>query len=87
VPYQSAQASAAVYVWKEGFEAANSFDKDAVRDALSAVEMTTFYGDIKFSEAGNNIAKPMFMRQIGADGTYKLVESFKDMSFPRNVTY
>ena len=87
VPYQSAQASAAVYVWKEGFEAANSFDKDAVRDALSAVEMTTFYGDIKFSEAGNNIAKPMFMRQIGADGSYKLVESFKDMSFPRNVTY
>ena len=87
VPYQSAQASAAVYVWKEGFEAANSFDKDAVRDALSAVEMTTFYGDIKFSEAGNNIAKPMFMRQIAADGSYKLVESFKDMSFPRNVTY
>lgn len=87
VPYQSAQASAAVYVWKEGFEAANSFDKDTVRDALSAVEMETFYGDIKFSEAGNNIAKPMFMRQIGADGSYKLVESFKDMVYPRNVTY
>ena len=87
VPYQSAQASAAVYVWKEGFEKANSFDKDTVRDALSAVEMETFYGDIKFSEAGNNIAKPMFMRQIGADGSYSLVESFKDMAFPRNVTY
>ena len=87
VPYQSAQASAAVYVWKEGFEKANSFDKDTVRDALSAVEMETFYGDIKFSEAGNNIAKPMFMRQIGADGSYTLVESFKDMAFPRNVTY
>ncbi|MEC8674166.1 MAG: amino acid ABC transporter substrate-binding protein, partial [Pseudomonadota bacterium] len=28
VPYQSAQASAAVYVFKEAFEAANSFDKD-----------------------------------------------------------
>jgi len=87
VPCQSAQASAAVYVWKEGFEKANSFDKDTVRDALSAVEMETFYGDIKFSEAGNNIAKPMFMRQIGADGSYRLVESFKDMAFPRNVTY
>jgi branched-chain amino acid transport system substrate-binding protein len=87
VPYQSAQASAAVYVWKEGFEAANSLDKDAVRDAISALEMTTFYGDIKFSEAGNNIAKPMFMRQISADGTYALVETFKDVSFPRNVTY
>ena len=87
VPYQSAQASAAVYVWKEAFEAANSFDKDTVRDAISAVEMETFYGDIKFSEAGNNIAKPMFMRQIGADGSYALVESFADMTFPRNVTY
>ena len=87
VPYQSAQASAAVYVWKEGFEAANSLDKDAVRDAISALEMTTFYGDIKFSEAGNNIAKPMFMRQIGADGAYSLVESFKDMTYPRDVTY
>jgi len=49
--------------------------------------METFYGDIKFSEAGNNIAKPMFMRQIGADGSYSLVETFADMSYPRNVTY
>ena len=87
VPYQSAQASAAVYVWKEAFEAANSFDQDAVRDAISAVEMETFYGDIKFSENGNNIAKPMFMRQIGADGSYSLVEKFEDMVFPRKVDY
>ena len=87
VPYQSAQASAAVYVWKEAFEAANSFDKDTVRDAISAVEMETFYGDIKFSENGNNIAKPMFMRQIGPDGGYKLVEKFADVAFPRNVKY
>ena len=87
VPYQSAQASAAVYVWKEAFEAANSFDKDTVRDAIAAVEMETFYGDIKFSENGNNIAKPMFMRQIGADSSYSLVEKFGDMTFPRNVKY
>jgi branched-chain amino acid transport system substrate-binding protein len=87
VPYQSAQASAAVYVWKEAFEAANSFDKDNVRDAISAVEMETFYGDIKFSENGNNIAKPMFMRQISSDGSYKLVEKFADVAFPRNVNY
>ena len=54
VPYQSAQASAAVYVFKKAFEAANSFDKDKLRDAISAVEMETFYGDIKFSAQGNN---------------------------------
>jgi len=87
VPYQSAQASAAVYVWKEAFEAANSFDKDAVRDAISAVEMETFYGDIKFSENGNNIAKPMFMRQIDSSGNYNLVESADQLYFPRNVQY
>ena len=87
VPYQSAQASAAVYVFKEAFEAANSFDQDTVRDAISAVEMETFYGDIKFSDAGNNIAKPMFMRQIDSTGNYSLVESAKDMTFPRNVSY
>jgi branched-chain amino acid transport system substrate-binding protein len=87
VPYQSAQASAAVYVFKEAFEAANKFDQDAVRDAISAVEMETFYGDIKFSNAGNNIAKPMFMRQIDSSGNYSLVESSKDMIFPRKVSY
>tara|TARA_B100000131_G_C18110833_1_gene609561 strand:- start:1182 stop:2399 length:1218 start_codon:yes stop_codon:yes gene_type:complete len=87
VPYQSAQASAAVYVWAKAFEAANSFDQDTVRDAISAIEMETFYGDIKFSEAGNNIAKPMFMRQIDANGKYNLVETASDMTYPRNVSY
>ena len=87
VPYQTAQASAAVLVWAKAFEAANSFDKDTVRDAISAIEMQTFYGDIKFSPEGNNIAKPMFMRQIQADGSYKLIEKFDDMIYPRNVTY
>ena len=87
VPYQSAQASAAVYVWKEAFEAANSFDKDAVRDAIAATEMETFYGDIKFSENGNNIAKPMFMRQIDASGNYNLVETADQLTYPRNVKY
>ena len=87
VPYQSAQASAAVYVWKEAFEAANSFDKDAVRDAIAAVEMETFYGDVKFGPDGNNIAKPMFLRQIGSDGSYNLVQTFNDLDYPRSVSY
>jgi len=87
VPYQSAQASAAVYVWKEAFEAANSLDKDAVRDAISAIQLETFYGDIKFSENGNNIAKPMFMRQIDESGSYNLVETAEQLTYPRNVNY
>ena len=64
VPYQAAQATAAVMVWKDAFERANSFDTEKVRDALAATDMKTFYGNIKFSKAGNNIAKPMVLRQI-----------------------
>ncbi len=72
VPYQTAQASAAVYVFKDAFERAGSMDKEKVRDAIAATELDTFYGKIKFSEAGNNIAKPMVLRQI-QDGKYNVV--------------
>ena len=72
VPYQTAQASAAVYVFKDAFERAGSLDKEKVRDAIAATDMKTFYGSIKFSEAGNNIAKPMVLRQIQS-GAYNVV--------------
>jgi branched-chain amino acid transport system substrate-binding protein len=75
VPYQTAQASAAVQVFKDAFERAGSLDKNAVRDALAATDMMTFYGPIKFAEAGNNIAKPMVLWQI-QDGSYNVVPSF-----------
>ncbi|MHA1529478.1 MAG: amino acid ABC transporter substrate-binding protein [Alphaproteobacteria bacterium] len=72
VPYQTAQASAAVWVFKDAFERAGSLDRDAVRDALAATDLMTFYGGIRFSEAGNNLAKPMVLRQI-QDGKYVVV--------------
>jgi branched-chain amino acid transport system substrate-binding protein len=81
VPYQSAQASAAVMVWKDAFERAQSFDIEKVRDALASTDMATFYGGIKFSEAGNNIAKPMVLRQI-QDGKLKIVAPTKWASDP-----
>ncbi len=87
VPYQTAQASAAVYVFKDAFERAGSLDKDKVRDALSATDMMTFYGGIKFSDAGNNIAKPMVLRQI-QDGKYNVVApsafASHQLNWPRN---
>ncbi|MEQ8226565.1 MAG: amino acid ABC transporter substrate-binding protein [Rhodospirillales bacterium] len=83
VPYQSAQATAAVLVWKDAFERANSFDTSKVRDAISATEMDTFYGSIKFSPAGNNIAKPMVLRQI-QNGEYNVVAPSKWASHPVN---
>ena len=72
VPYQTAQASAAVYVFKDAFERAGTLDKEAVRDAIAETDLSTFYGQIKFAEAGNNIAKPMVLRQI-QDGKYNVV--------------
>ena len=81
VPYQAAQASAAVLVWKEAFETANSFDTEKLRGVISATEMSTFYGNIKFSEVGNNIAKPMVLRQI-QDGKLNVVAPSKWASHP-----
>lgn len=64
VPYQTAQASAAIEIYRDAFERAGSLDKEKVRDALAATNLMTFYGQIKFAPDGHNIAKPMVLRQI-----------------------
>lgn len=86
VPYQSAQAAAAVLVWKDAFERAQSFDIGKLRDAISETDMKTFYGNIKFSKAGNNIAKGMFLRQIQAGKLYVVAPeslAVKPIVYPR----
>ncbi|MEM0943654.1 MAG: amino acid ABC transporter substrate-binding protein [Pseudomonadota bacterium] len=87
VPYQTAQASAAVYVFKDAFQRAGTLDKEAVRDAIAATDMSTFYGNIQFSDAGNNVAKPMVLRQI-QDGKYNVVApsafASHELNWPRN---
>lgn len=81
VPYQTAQASAVIQIWADAFQRAQSFDTEKLRDALAATDMATFYGHIKFSKAGNNIAKPMVLRQIQG-GEYKVVAPTKYASDP-----
>lgn len=71
-PYQAAESAAAVQVWADVFRRAQSFDTDKLRDEIAATKMQTFYGNIRFNEAGQNIAKPMVMSQI-LDGDYKVV--------------
>ncbi len=71
-PYQAAESTAAVLVYADAIERANSFDTEAVRAALAATEIETFYGNIKFDTTGKNIAKPMALRQI-QNGEYKVV--------------
>ncbi len=90
VPYQAAQAAAAVMVWKDAFERANSFSTEKVRDALTKTDMQTFYGSIRFSDAGNNVAKPMVLRQI-QDGKLNVVApsnwASHKVEHPRVVNY
>jgi len=81
VPYQAAQATAAVLVWKDAIERAQAFDVEKVRDALAATDMQTFYGNIKFAKEGNNVAKPMVLRQI-QNGKLNVVAPSKWASHP-----
>ena len=67
-PYQAAESAAALLVWKDAFERANSLDKDKVRDALAKTDMQTFYGNIKFGSGGQNTAKPMVLFQVRCSG-------------------
>jgi len=75
-PYQAAESAAAVQVFADAFQRAGSLDPKAVRDAIAATEMQTFYGNIKFDETGKNIAKPMVLYQV-LDGKYQVVAPTK----------
>lgn len=75
-PYQAAESSASVLVYLDAIKRAGSLDTEKIRDALAATEMQTFYGNIKFAPTGQNIAKPMALRQI-VDGKYVVVAPSK----------
>lgn len=75
-PYQAAESAAAVQVFADAFERAGNFDKEAVRVAISATKMETFFGNIAFDETGRNIAKPMVLYQV-QDGEYVVVAPTK----------
>ena len=85
-PYQAAESTAAVLVFVDAIRRAQSFDPDKVRAALVATDLNTFYGDIRFGSEGNNIAKPMILRQI-QNGKYVPVAPSQfvsgEMIFPR----
>jgi len=90
VPYQTAQASAAVYVWKDAFERAQSLDQEKVRDALTKTDLPTFYGHVKFAADGSNPGKEIVMRQIQG-GKYLVVSPAKvaaaTLIYPRDAHY
>lgn len=70
--YHVAQGTAAGLTLQKAIENAGSLDPDEVRYRLEALNVTTFYGQIKFDSRGMNIYKPMVVQQI-QDGRQRTV--------------
>ena len=62
--YVHASCAAAADVLVDAVERAGSTDKQAVRDALAATEMKTFYGPIDFGDNGMNQGREMPIIQV-----------------------
>jgi branched-chain amino acid transport system substrate-binding protein len=68
IPYQVAESSAAALAFWRAIEKANSLDPVKVRDAIAALDLMTFYGQVKFDSRGINVYKPMAVEQLQPDG-------------------
>jgi branched-chain amino acid transport system substrate-binding protein len=90
VPYQTAEASCAVYVWADALKRAQSLDKEKVRDAIVKTDLETFCGHVKFAPDGSNPGKDTVMRQIQGS-KYKVVWPLKvaasTLIYPRDAHY
>jgi branched-chain amino acid transport system substrate-binding protein len=62
--YHVAESTAACLAFEKALENAGSLDPSKVRDALAALNVTTFFGVIKFDSRGVNTYKPMVVEQI-----------------------
>jgi branched-chain amino acid transport system substrate-binding protein len=62
--YHVAMSTQACLALQKAIENAGSLDQKKVRDALAALDVTTFAGQIKFDSRGLNIYKPMVVEQI-----------------------
>ena len=62
--YQAASATAAALALHLAIEEAGSTETDAVRSALRAMSVDTFFGPISFDERGVNTSKPMGTIQV-----------------------
>ncbi|HEY3194233.1 MAG TPA: amino acid ABC transporter substrate-binding protein [Candidatus Dormibacteraeota bacterium] len=62
--YHVAESTAACLALQRAIENADSLDPKKVRDALAALDVTVFFGQLKFDSRGINIYKPMVVEQI-----------------------
>jgi branched-chain amino acid transport system substrate-binding protein len=62
--YHNAESTATCLAFQYAIQKAGSLDPKAVRDALAALDVVTFYGILKFDSRGINVYKPMAVNQI-----------------------
>ena len=62
--YHVAESTAACLALQRAIENAGSLDPKKVRDALASLDVTVFFGQVKFDSRGINIFKPMVVEQI-----------------------
>ena len=62
--YHVAESTAACLALQRAIEKADSVNPDKVRDALAALDVMTFFGQLKFDSRGINTFKPMVVEQI-----------------------
>ena len=86
VPYQVATSTAALLAFHRAIEQAGSLDPVKVRDALTGLDVMTFYGQIRFDSRGINTYKPMVVEQLQPDGNKYTVFPFnvaeRDVIYP-----
>jgi branched-chain amino acid transport system substrate-binding protein len=75
--YQAAESAACGVAFQAALEKAGSTKPEDVRTALAGLDITTFYGQIKFDSTGSNQTKPMVTTQIQNGVLYTV--------FPSNV--
>ncbi len=65
--YAQASASVAGALYQMAIEKAGTIDRKAVRDALAAMDVMTFWGPVRFGETGqiNSLEPPVFQLQGG----------------------
>jgi branched-chain amino acid transport system substrate-binding protein len=62
--YHVAESTAACLALQRAIENAGTLNPDRVRDSLASLNVTTFFGQIKFDSRGINTHKPMVVEQV-----------------------
>ena len=62
--YHPPQSAAALEVFYKAISQAGTLDRDAVRDVIADIELTSFYGNVCFDERGVEACKSMGVAQI-----------------------